>query len=84
MWSYEGSPFCKVVKETLCELELQHVQISCPRGSPNRQVLFEKTGRFQAPYLEDPNNGVNLFESAAICEYLKKIYGVKPSPIEFM
>jgi len=84
LWSYEGSPFCKVVREKLCELEIQHTQISCPRGSPIRQTLFEKTGTFQAPYLEDPNNGVSLFESAAICEYLDKMYSVKPSPIDFM
>lgn len=29
----------------------------------------------QVPYLEDPNQGVYLFESAAICEYLEKTYG---------
>ena len=55
---YESSPFCKVVREQLCELELPHVQRSCARGSPKRQELFERRGRFQAPYLEDPNTGV--------------------------
>jgi glutathione S-transferase len=79
LWSYEASPFCKIVKETLCSLEIPHIQTSCPRGSQNRQRLFKLTGRFQVPYLEDPNEGVNLFESAAIIDYLKKRYGI-PAP----
>lgn len=79
-WAYEGSPFCKIVRERLVELGIPHTQISCPRGSFQRQRLFEQTGRFQVPYLEDPNTDVNLFESAAIIEYLEKVYALpKPS-----
>jgi len=84
LWSYEGSPFCKVVKEKLSELELEHTQISCPRGSPNRQVMFDYKGRFQVPYLEDPNTGVSLFESQAIIEYLVKQYSVALSPVKYL
>jgi glutathione S-transferase len=84
LWAYEGSPFCKIVREELCELEIAHCQISCPRGSPNRQRLLEKTGRFQVPYLEDPNNGVSLFESSAIIEYIQKMYGLKTSPVKYL
>lgn len=84
VWSYEGSPFCKLVKEKLSELEIQHSQISCPRGSANRQALFESKGRFQVPYLEDPNTGVSLFESQAICEYLEKQYAVAQSPVKYL
>jgi glutathione S-transferase len=81
---YEGSPFCKLVRETLCELELEHTQVSCPRGSPNRQRVFETYGRFQVPYLEDPNSGVILYESEAIVEYLQRQYGVLPSPVKYL
>lgn len=28
----------------------------------------------QVPYLEDPNTGVEMFESAEIIEYLKQTY----------
>jgi glutathione S-transferase len=84
VWSYEGSPFCKLVKERLCELEIVHTQISCPRGSLNRQRMFEETGRFQAPYLTDANTGVALWESAAIVEYLQKLYGIADSPIKYL
>nr|KJB16616.1 hypothetical protein B456_002G239700 [Gossypium raimondii] len=47
IWSYEGSPFCKIVREVLVELELPHIQRSCARGSPKRQILYEKAGHFQ-------------------------------------
>ena len=83
-WSYEGSPFCKIPQETLCELEISHIQISCPRGSVNRQRMFDETGRFQAPYLQDPNTGVCLWESEAIVEYLRKEYGVNKSPVKYL
>mmetsp|Transcript_9060 Transcript_9060/g.15567 ORF Transcript_9060/g.15567 Transcript_9060/m.15567 type:complete len:350 (-) Transcript_9060:80-1129(-) len=76
VWSYEASPFCKVVRETLVELELPHLMISCARGSPKRQQLFEEKGLFQVPYLIDPNTGVEMFESAEIVEYLEKTYSL--------
>ncbi|KAI4300478.1 hypothetical protein L6164_033854 [Bauhinia variegata] len=77
LWAYEGSPFCKLVREVLVELELPHLQISCARGSSKRQILYEKTGHFQAPYLEDPNTGIEMFESAEIMEYLRVTYALQ-------
>ncbi|KAF2296459.1 hypothetical protein GH714_038281 [Hevea brasiliensis] len=74
IWSYEGSPFCKIVREALVELELPHIQHSCARGSSKRQELYQKAGHFQVPYLEDPNTGVQMFESADIVDYLKATY----------
>ncbi|XP_074311798.1 uncharacterized protein LOC141647488 isoform X1 [Silene latifolia] len=76
LWAYEGSPFCKVVREVLVELELPHIQRSCARGSPKRQELFARVGNFQVPYLEDPNTGVQMFESADIVDYLKATYAL--------
>ena len=74
-WAYEASPFCVVVREVLSELEIPHVQRSAARGSPKRQQLLDRRGAFQVPYLEDPNTGVAMFESAAIIDYLRKTYG---------
>ncbi|XP_057488728.1 uncharacterized protein LOC130774688 isoform X2 [Actinidia eriantha] len=76
IWAYEPSPFCKVVREVLVELELPHLLRSCARGSPKRQILYEKAGHFQVPYLEDPNTGVQMFESAEIVEYLRATYSL--------
>ncbi|XP_072981992.1 uncharacterized protein [Typha latifolia] len=75
-WAYEGSPFCKVVREVLVELELPHILRSTARGSPKRQILYEKAGHFQVPYLEDPNTGVKTFESAVIIDYLRATYTI--------
>ena len=76
LWGYEGSPFVRPVRETLCSLGLCHVMINCGRGSANRDKLFAKTGRFQVPYLEDPNTGIKMFESSEIVKYLLDTYTV--------
>ena len=73
-WAYEASPFCRIVKEVLNELEIPHIQRTCARGSPKRDILLQKVGHFQVPYIEDPNTGVKMFESAEIIDYLKKQY----------
>lgn len=77
LWGYEGSPFVRPVRETLNRLGLRHIMVNCARGSSNRDLLFEKTGLFQVPYLEDPNSGVNMFESAEIVKYLVSAYTTK-------
>lgn len=74
-WGYELSPFVKVVREKLCEMEVPYLQRTCARGSPSRQELLDTVGHFQVPYLQDPNTGYALFESAAILRYLDQTYG---------
>lgn len=76
LWAYEASPFCKIVREVMVELELPHIYHSTPRGSSKRFELFKRTGHFQVPYLEDPNTGVKMFESAYIIEYLQQTYAL--------
>lgn len=77
-WGYEMSPFCKVAREVLSELELPHLYRCTARGSPKRQALLAKYGHFQVPFLEDPNAGVAMFESTAIMQHLRETYG-KPA-----
>lgn len=75
LWAYEASPFCSLVREVLSELEIQYVLLPCSRGSPRRKRLMRRTGgTFQVPYLEDPNTGAAMFESACIVEYLYSEY----------
>jgi len=76
LWGYEASPFVRPVREKLSELGLAHRLVNCPRGSANRDKLQQMTGRFQVPYIRDPNTGVEMFESPEICEYLEKVYTV--------
>ena len=74
LWGYETSPFVRPVRETLVELTLPHAMVPCARGSPNRDRMMQEQGRFQVPFLRDPNTGAELFESAAIVEYLNDVY----------
>ena len=73
-WGYEGSPFCALVAEKLCELELPYLQRSVGRGSPKRQELYDKHGMFQVPFLQDPNTMIEMFESKDIVDYLQETY----------
>eukprot|EP00246_Nothoceros_aenigmaticus_P009211 TRINITY_DN24587_c0_g1_i1.p1 TRINITY_DN24587_c0_g1~~TRINITY_DN24587_c0_g1_i1.p1 ORF type:complete len:352 (+),score=45.18 TRINITY_DN24587_c0_g1_i1:92-1147(+) len=74
LWAHEASPFCKLVREALVELELPHLLHSTARGSFRRSELLQRTGTFQVPYIEDPNTGVKMFESAEIVDYLQAEY----------
>lgn len=76
LWAYEASPFCKLVREVLNELEIPHLYISVARNSPKRPDFIAKWDVFQVPYIEDPNTGSALFETSAIIEYLEKTYAV--------
>lgn len=76
-WGYDASPFCKLVRERLVELELPHIYKTTSRGSIKRNELWKLTGgKFQVPYLQDPNTDVALFESADIVAYLNDVYAV--------
>lgn len=78
-WGYEASPFVRLVRETLTDLELPYFLHTTTRGSPTRQTMKDDIGRMQVPYINDPNTGICMFESAEICEYLRATYG--PSAI---
>jgi glutathione S-transferase len=77
LWAYECSPFVRPVKEKLSALGLRHTVVSCSRGSKNRDRMIDKKGRFQVPYLVDPNTGVDMFEGAEIVKYLDAVYSLK-------
>lgn len=74
IWGYEASPFVRLVKERLTELEIPHLFKTTAWGSPKRQVMFDTYGKFQVPFMEDPNTGVAMFESAEIVKYLEETY----------
>lgn len=76
LYSYEGSPFCRIVREALSELELPHRLRNVPRGSPSRRGFVALSGKMQVPYLVDPNTRVAMFESADIREYLFETYAL--------
>jgi glutathione S-transferase len=74
LYSFEASPYCKIVREALCALELPYHLHNVARGSPSRAAFEKRSGRLQVPYLVDPNTGSALFESAEIVRYLESTY----------
>jgi glutathione S-transferase len=74
LYSFEASPFCRIVREALCGLELPYLLHNVAKGSPRRQAFVERAGRMQVPWLSDPNTQVSLFESADIVRYLEETY----------
>lgn len=77
LYSYEGSPFCRLVRESLSELEIPYHLHNVAKGSPRREAFVERSGKMMVPYLEDPNTGVAMFESADIIAYLRESYAAK-------
>jgi len=75
LWSFEASPFSRIVREKLCTLELPYRLHNVGRGSANRPAFLERAGKVQVPFLVDPNGGVEMFESAEIVAYLDETYG---------
>lgn len=72
---YECSPFVRLVREVLDELEVPALMLASAHGSPRRAVLRDTYGVVQFPCLEDPNQQVAMYESGPIIEYLRATYG---------
>jgi glutathione S-transferase len=75
LWSFEVSPYCRIVREELSQLELPYLLHNVAKGSPSRAAFVARSGRMMVPYLVDANTGTAMFESADIVAYLRKTYG---------
>jgi len=75
LWSFEASPFCRIVRETLCELELPYRLHNVGKNGSGRLAFVERAGKMMVPYLVDPNSRRAMFESADITAYLNETYG---------
>lgn len=74
LWSFEASPYCRLARETLCELELPYVLHNVAKGSAHRRDFVARSGKMMVPYLVDDNTGREMFESADIVKYLNETY----------
>ena len=72
--SFEGSPFCRIVREALSSLEIPYLLHNVAKGSPSRPKFVERSGKMMVPFLVDPNTKTEMFESAAIVDYLETTY----------
>jgi glutathione S-transferase len=77
LWSYEASPYSRLVRERLGELGLPYVCHNLARSSPRRVIFAERYGRTQFPLLVDPNTNVMMFETKDIVRYLNEQYAPK-------
>jgi glutathione S-transferase len=74
LYSFEASPFCRIARDALCELELPYLLHNVAKRSPKRKEFIARSGRMMVPYLVDPNTGREMFESAEIAAYLFQTY----------
>ena len=74
LWSYESSPYCRLAREALSELEIPYVLHNVAKGSRWRKDFVARSGKMMVPYLVDDNTGKAMFESADIVKYLNATY----------
>jgi len=83
LYEFEACPFCRRVREAITDLDLNVEVYPSPRGSTrHRAEVVAAGGKAMFPYLVDPNNGTEMYESADIVDYLYSRYGegAEPSP----
>ncbi len=76
LWSFESSPYCRLVRERLCELEIPYLLHNVAKNGQMRRAFVERSGKMRVPYLHDPNTGKEMFESADILHYLEGTYAL--------
>ena len=76
MYDFEACPFCRVVRETITELDLDVKVCPCPKGGKRyREYVKLYGGKAQFPFMVDRARGVKLYESSTINTYLYEQYG---------
>lgn len=75
LYNFENSPFCRKIREKLCELDLDYYVHNVGKQSPRRKELKKRGGKVQVPFLVDPNTETELYESYVILDYLDDRYG---------
>ncbi len=75
LYNMEASPYCRKVRETLNELNLDYRVENVGKLSARRPELVERGGEMMVPYLVDPNTDTAMYESDAIVDYLESTYG---------
>lgn len=76
LYEFEGSPFCRRVREVLTLLNLDYEVYPCPKGGKKyRPVVKQLGGKTCFPFLVDENTGDQMYESQDIIHHLFKHYG---------
>ncbi|MDQ8935555.1 glutathione S-transferase N-terminal domain-containing protein [Acinetobacter rudis] len=87
LYEFEGSPFCRRVREVMTLLNLDYEVYPCPKGGEKyRSVVKKLGGKMQFPFFVDENTGDQLYESQQIIQHLFKHYsatGKTPSTYRY-
>ena len=85
LYEIEASPYCRLVREVLTEMDLDVMIYPCPKnGTRFRPKAEALGGKQQFPFLVDPNTGAQMYESSDIISYLRREYGNgQPAPRGF-
>ena len=76
LYDIEASPYCRLVREVLTELDLDVLVLPCPSGGTRFRPEAEAVGGKRLfPLLVDDDTGTHLYESADIIDYLEQRYG---------
>ena len=87
LYDAEFCPFCRFVRETLTELDLDVIIYPVPKnGERFKARVVELGGKTTVPFIVDPNTGKQLYDSEAIAAYLYAEYGPvgKKPPARFI
>nr|GMD21620.1 putative thioredoxin-like protein [Ipomoea batatas] len=79
LFSYENNPYARIVREALCELELPYILHNVGNGSRRANLLLEKSGKSEVPYLIDPNTNKRIGDYKEIISYLFQTYSLEAS-----
>lgn len=84
LYDIENSPYCRLVREALTELDLDAEIYPCPIGGNSFRGEARKLGgKAQFPFLFDPNTGRKVYESFDIIEYVYRTYAGRDLPAKW-
>ncbi|WP_336929651.1 glutathione S-transferase N-terminal domain-containing protein [Acinetobacter tandoii] len=76
LYEFEGSPFCRRVREVLTLLNLDYEVYPCPKGGTKyRKIVKQLGGKKQFPFFIDENTSTQMYESQDIIHHLFEHYG---------
>jgi len=82
LYDNEADPLCRLVREAICELNLDVLIIPCPKGGErHKQQLREMYSTNKIPFLIDKNTQTILNSASEIITYLYKQYADSSAPI---
>jgi glutathione S-transferase len=81
LYEFEACPFCRRVRESLSEFDIDALVRPCPKGGTRfRPRVVDLGGKELFPFLVDPNTGRSMYESRDIVAYLRETYDAPKPP----